>query len=66
MARALLPLEAGAHAFVNRTDPRTSATLGELPAVVRIWFDGPVETMFLTLRVENERLSEGRELSPSS
>jgi hypothetical protein len=30
--------------------------------VVRIWFDGPVETMFLTLRVENERLSEGREL----
>ena len=55
MALALLPLEAGAHAFVNRTDLRTSAPLGEPPAVVRIWFDGPVQTMFLKLRVENER-----------
>ena len=54
-ALALLPLEAGAHAFVSRTDPRASATLGEPPALVRIWFDGPVETMFLKLRVENER-----------
>jgi methionine-rich copper-binding protein CopC len=53
-ALALLPLEAGAHAFVSRTDPRASATLGEPPALVRIWFDGPVETMFLKLRVENE------------
>ena len=55
MALALPPLEAGAHAFVNRTDLRTSAPLGEPPAVVRIWFDGPVQTMFLKLRVENER-----------
>ena len=54
-ALALLPLEAGAHAFVSRTDPRASATLGEPPALVRIWFDGPVETMFFKLRVENER-----------
>lgn len=54
-ALALLPLEAGAHAFVSRTDPRASATLGEPPALVRIWFDRPVETMFLKLRVENER-----------
>ena len=54
-ALALLPLEVGAHAFVTRTDPRASATLGEPPALVRIWFDGPVETMFLKLRVENER-----------
>jgi len=54
-ALALLPLEAGAHAFVSRTDPHASATLGEPPTLVRIWFDGPVETMFLKLRVENER-----------
>ena len=54
-ALALLPLVVAAHAFVSRTDPRASATLGEPPALVRIWFDGPVETMFLKLRVENER-----------
>ena len=41
--------------FVSRTDPRASATLGEPPAQVRIWFDGPVEKLFLQLRVENER-----------
>ena len=54
-ALALLPLAAGAHAFVSRTEPRASATLGEPPARIRIWFDGPVETMFLKLHVENER-----------
>jgi methionine-rich copper-binding protein CopC len=54
-ALVLLPGEVGSHAFVSRTDPRASATLGEPPARVRIWFDGPVETMFVQLRVENER-----------
>ena len=53
-ALALLPGEVGAHPFVRRTDPRASATLAESPEQVRIWFDGPVETMFLELRVEAE------------
>ena len=44
----------GAHAFVSRTDPSASATLAESPSQVRIWFDGPVETMFLEVRVETE------------
>jgi len=49
-----LPLEVGAHAFVSRTEPRMSANLAESPAQVRIWFDGPVEKMFLEVRVETE------------
>jgi len=53
MALALPPVEAGAHAFVSRTDPRMSANLAESPAQVRIWFDGPVEKMFLEVRVES-------------
>ena len=51
-ALALLPVEAGAHAFVSRTEPRQSATLAEPPSQVRIWFDGPVEKMYLDVRVE--------------
>ena len=44
----------GAHAFVSRTDPRQSANLAEPPSQVRIWFDGPVEKMYLDVRVETE------------
>jgi copper resistance protein C len=44
----------GAHAFVSRTEPRPSANLAESPAQVRIWFDGPVEPMFLEVRVETQ------------
>jgi methionine-rich copper-binding protein CopC len=50
-----LPVEVGAHAPVSRTDARASATLDEPPARVRIWFEGPVETMFPKLRVESGR-----------
>lgn len=53
-ALALLPVEAGAHAFVSRTDSRMSANLAESPSQVRIWFDGPVEKMYLEVRVETE------------
>jgi len=53
-ALALLPIEAGAHAFVSRTEPRQSASLAESPSQVRIWFDGPVEKMYLDVRVEAE------------
>ena len=53
-ALALLPVQAGAHAFVSRTEPRQSANLAESPSQVRIWFDGPVEKMYLEVRVETE------------
>jgi methionine-rich copper-binding protein CopC len=51
-ALALLPGEVGAHAFVSRSEPRAGANLGEPPLRIRIWFDGPVEPLFLELRVE--------------
>jgi methionine-rich copper-binding protein CopC len=45
--------DAGAHAFVSRTEPRSGATVAEPPTQIRIWFDGPVEPLFIDLRVEN-------------
>ena len=66
---ALLPSGAWAHAFVSRSEPRAGATLGEPPAEIRIWFDGPVEPVSIEIRVENannQRVDrrEGR-LSPA-
>ena len=61
-ALALLPFALGAHTFVARSEPRAGATIGEAPARVRIWFDGPVEPMFLEIRVEggeNRRVDRG-------
>ena len=49
----LLPSAAWAHAFVSRSEPRAGATLGESPAQIRIWFDGPVEPVAIDIRVEN-------------
>jgi methionine-rich copper-binding protein CopC len=49
----LLPSAAWAHAFVSRSEPRAGATLGESPAQIRIWFDGPVEPVSIDIRVEN-------------
>jgi copper resistance protein C len=54
MALALLPAEVGAPAFVSRSEPRSAASLAESPPRVRIWFDGPLETLFLEVRVETE------------
>ena len=52
---ALLLLETGAwaHAFLSRSDPPPGATIAAPPAQVRIWFDGPIEPLFLAIRVEN-------------
>jgi methionine-rich copper-binding protein CopC len=49
----LLPSAAWAHAFVSRSEPRAGATLGESPAQIRIWFDGPVEPVSIDVRVEH-------------
>jgi len=54
-ALALLLSQGGAwaHAFLNRSDPRAGATVSGPPAQVRVWFDGPIEPVFSTIRVEN-------------
>jgi copper resistance protein C len=45
--------EAPAHAFPDRSEPRVGASLGQPPPAVRIWFDGELEPVFSTIRVEN-------------
>ena len=61
---ALLLFEAGAwaHAFLSRSDPAPGATVASPPKQVRIWFDGPIEPLFLGIRVENrdkQRVDKG-------
>ncbi len=54
VATTLLPFSiAVGHAFVSRSEPRSGATLGDSPAQVRIWFDGPIEPLFASLRVDD-------------
>lgn len=48
-----LPTTARAHAFIIHSEPRGGATLAEAPARVRIWFDGPIESMFAMIRVDD-------------
>src|SRR5262245_53054038 len=45
--------DAGAHAFISRTEPLSGATVAEAPTAVRIWFDGPVESLYVDLHVED-------------
>lgn len=44
---------AWAHAFPDHAEPRVGSTLDAPPAEIRIWFDGEIEPVFSTLRVEN-------------
>ncbi len=53
-AALLLAPESGwAHAFPDHSEPRVGHTLDAPPPSVRIWFDGEIEPVFSTLRVEN-------------
>jgi len=45
---------AGAHAFLDRADPRAGSTVKVAPAQVRIWFTESLEPAFSSLRVVNE------------
>jgi methionine-rich copper-binding protein CopC len=45
------PLAAWAHAFPDHSEPRVGHTV-EAPRSVRIWFDGEIEPVFSTIRVE--------------
>ena len=51
IALALAP--AWAHTFVVRSEPPSGSILAVPLSRVRIWFDGPVERSFLTIRVED-------------
>ena len=44
---------ASAHAFPDHSDPRVGHTVDAPPPAVRIWFDGAIEPVFSTLRVED-------------
>jgi methionine-rich copper-binding protein CopC len=46
---------AQAHAFPDHSDPRVGHSVAASPPEVRIWFDGAIEPVFSTLRVENAR-----------
>ena len=49
----LTPSVAWPHAFPDHSDPRVGHTMETPPAQVRIWFDGEIEPVFSTIRVEN-------------
>jgi methionine-rich copper-binding protein CopC len=42
-----------AHAFPDHAEPRVGHTLDASPSSVRIWFDGEIEPVFSTIRVED-------------
>jgi methionine-rich copper-binding protein CopC len=41
------------HAFPDHSDPRVGHTLDAPPPTIRIWFDGAIEPVFSTVRVED-------------
>jgi len=52
-ALLLVPSWAGAHAFPDHSEPRVGHTVDASPPAVRIWFDGRIEPVFSTIRVED-------------
>ena len=52
-ALLLIPSAVWAHAFPDHSDPRVGHTLDRAPGTVRIWFDGTIEPVFSTIRVES-------------
>jgi len=48
----LAPAAACAHAFPDHSEPRVGHTV-DAPRAVRVWFDGAIEPVFSTLRVED-------------
>jgi copper resistance protein C len=42
-----------AHAFPDHSEPRVGHTLEATPPAVRVWFDGAIEPVFSTMRVED-------------
>ena len=52
-AMLLVPACAWAHAFPDHSEPRVGQSVSASPSEVRIWFDGEIEPVFSTIRVEN-------------
>ena len=52
VALALTPAAASAHAFPDHSEPRVGHSV-DAPRSVRIWFDGAIEPVFSTIRVED-------------
>ena len=52
VALACAPLAAWAHVFPDHSEPRVGHTV-DPPRSVRIWFDGAIEPVFSTIRVED-------------
>ncbi len=48
----LAPAAAWAHAFPDHSEPRVGHTV-DAPRAVRVWFDGAIEPVFSTVRVED-------------
>ncbi len=48
----LVPATVWAHAFPDHSEPRVGHSV-DAPSAVRIWFDGEIEPVFSTIRVEN-------------
>ena len=46
--------EASAHAFPDHAEPRVGSTIDRGLSQVQIWFDGEIEPVFSTVRVEND------------
>jgi hypothetical protein len=52
IALALTPAVVSAHALPDHSEPRVGHSV-EAPRSVRIWFDGAIEPVFSTIRVED-------------
>ncbi|HSB82671.1 MAG TPA: copper resistance CopC family protein [Candidatus Methylomirabilis sp.] len=47
-------VKAGAHAFLERADPRVGSTVRTSPSMVRLWFSEQLEPAFSSVRVVND------------
>lgn len=61
---------AGAHAFLERADPRVGSTVRNPPAQVRLWFTESLEPAFSSVRILNDagqRMDKGdSQVDPSN
>lgn len=53
-------LAAHAHAFPDNSSPHVGATITTAPRQVKVWFDGEIEPVFSTLKVDN---AAGKQIS---
>ena len=52
LALVCMPLAVWAHVFPDHSEPRVGHTVAP-PRSVRVWFDGAIEPVFSTMRVED-------------